>query len=612
MKTLFSLLSVALFIACLANPLHADSPKRTEWEMKGSTRALFDREPDVIEYALYALRFQQPEYRNRFITPEVARRLARLFTLMPPDKGESEFVEELLTGLGRKGRPYLPSLVAAMQNPATDRNAREWIAMNLSKVDTEKSLLPSFRATLRNKNAPIERRCAAAFAIQYMGGLKPEDAPILLSLVKGKPTTLTPNILSFAGSLGKSSIPPLAELLPLLKRRDIRWQAMELIAKRDDNASRATLLNFINNSKTDLDVRICATSSLEYIKKHELFAPTLTALLQNRKTPKRLRGTTVSLYEQWRDESALPLLVQILRDATPVPAPYDRDIRDEAVGAISAMGKSAVPYIPEMMRYLRQRSVYEQHNSFVAISQIPGGKAIFSSALADIARDSKAERGERSQAMQFLLDMERRNTPILPEIIRWLKTRDSEGSETGNTMERAGIAEELRYAGDALKPFIPELMALVMDKETDSSITSSLVVTLRNLGYPLDSALTMFTNIANDPKQSAAARGRATTLIGNLRPLTLEESLVHLNLTYGKLQEPLKRRFEAYAYSGGDPTVVRLLKWLAPSKPLPKALPQKERAELLQLYKSVLPKTEGLTNLRADLARQITALERGR
>ncbi len=58
--------------------------------------------------------------------------------------------------------------------------------------------------------------------------------------------------------------------------------------------------------------------------------------------------------------------------------------------------------------------------------------------------------------------------------------------------------------------------------------------------------------------------------------------------------------------------MVRLLKWLAPSKPLPKALSQKERAELLQLYKSVLPRTEGLTDLRADLARQIAALERGR
>jgi len=122
----------------------------------------------------------------------------------------------------------------------------------------------------------------------------------------------------------------------------------------------------------------------------------------------------------------------------------------------------------------------------------------------------------------------------------------------------------------------------------------------------------MYTTIANDTQQSAAARGGATSLIGNIRPLTLEESLVHLNLTYGKLQEPLKRRFETYAYSGGDPIVVRLLKWLAPSKSLPKALPQKERRDLLQLYRSVLPKTEGLTDLRADLARKIATLERGR
>lgn len=617
MKTLFSLLAGVVFIVCFAlSPLHAqkedsddwiyeDRLKLTEWEMRGVVRALFDREPYVVSYALSALRFQRPAYRNRFITPEVARHLANRLNAFSKNL-EGEFVVEILTELGRQGKPYLPSLIAELQNRETEWSTRWWIAGNLSRIDVDRSLLPSFRATLLNRDAPVESRFAAACAAWKMGGLKPKDAPILFSFVERNRSPLDRQVLSSIGSLGKLAAPPLSKLLRLLRSergKHLGWEILNLIAIRDDAASRDFLLGVINNSKADLEARERAVYALYNIKDYQAFDAALSALVQNPKTPLSLRSAIATLFGERRDESKLPFLVTMLRDKTPVPSPFDRDIRDSVVSAISKMGKRAAPYIPEMMRYLRQRDAFEQHNSFEAISKIPGGKGDFSRALTDILRDSNTEDGQFCDVVEFLTKLEGRNISTLPQIIRRLKTREAD------VKGRAWIATELRHTGDALKPFIPDLLALILDKETDSSIAASLVVTLRGLGHSLSAVLSELTGIANDAKQSAAARGRATSIIGKIRPLTLEESLVHINLTYGKLQEPARRRFEAYTYSGGDVVVVRLLKRLAPLKPLPKTLARKERAEELRLYRSVLPKTEGLTDLRADLTRQIVALE---
>ncbi len=519
MKTLFSLLSVALFIVCLANPLRADNyddtPKRTDWQMRGYVQALFDTDPTVVSIATQFLQSQRPEYRNHFITPEVAQGLVTLLKA-PGDRDTAYWAASILLDLGFGAKPYLPAFIATLKNSAVPGFARAAIALRLRHIDTDKSTLPALLSTLYdtsdNTPAAKERRITAACAISELQGLTSEDFLLLCAIAQGTQQNGIDSLLSTFRSFNISPPPTLTKLIALAKQTElpttIRHYVMGLIAQKGDSVAKNALMDLINDSKMDVEGRTGALEALLTAGRRVTLTPTLIRLMNDHKLPQRVRGEAIIWLGMYHEKSLLPTLVKLLHEPEELTMEersggyVGLTVRTSAFYAIADMGDSATPYLPEMRDYFLQRTIYSQREMIGEFAKIPGGTKV----LEKISQDEANGLELRGIAASTLLYTREKLPARLKRMIALLKTKAKGERETNEVWEQAQWARELNSAGDALKPFIPELMALIMDKETDSSITSSLVVTLRNMGHSLDSVLTMVTNIANDPHQAATLR----------------------------------------------------------------------------------------------------------
>ncbi|MEH2231372.1 MAG: HEAT repeat domain-containing protein, partial [Nostoc sp.] len=247
-----------------------------------------------------------------------------------------------------------------------------------------------------------------------------------------------------------------------------------------------------------------------------------------------------------------------------------------AASALGNLGEAATKYIPDILNFLK---------------------------------DEKVDLNVRGSAASALGNLGEAATKYIPDILNFLK------DEKVDLNVRGSAASALGNLGEAATKYIPDILNFLKDEKVDLNVRGSAASALGNLGEAATKYIPDILNFLKDEKVDSYIRGSAAEALVNIKQLKLEEIVVVLNYVYEPNQSSLRQngdfeywRFLTYFLSGGNDEVKTLLTWVG--KPERKAVPPKltheQGKKTLEVFLKAWEPTQGLTELREDLAKQIS------
>ena len=188
--------------------------------------------------------------------------------------------------------------------------------------------------------------------------------------------------------------------------------------------------------------------------------------------------------------------------------------------------------------------------------------------------------------------------------------------EKVNADVRGSAASALGNLGDAAAKYVPDILNILKDEKVPAYVRGSAASALGNLGDTAAKYVPDILNFLKDEKVDASVRYGAAEALGKIKQLKLEEVVIGLNYAYEPNQGIFGSdtgkfefwRFWSYFLSGGNDEVKTLLKWVG--RPERKAIPEKlthdEGKKTLEIFFKTWEASQGLTELREDLAKQIS------
>ena len=298
----------------------------------------------------------------------------------------------------------------------------------------------------------------------------------------------------------------------------------------------------------------------------------------------------------------IPDIVNILEDENVLPW-----VRSNAALALGNLGEAAKPYIPDIVNILKDENVppWVRRNAAVALGNLGEAAKPYIPDIVNILEDKNVPSSVRIDGAVALGNLGEAAKPYIPDIVNILK--DESGVDS-NVRGEAALA--LGNLGDAAKPYIPDIVNILKDESVSPWVLSNATVALEKLGEAATPYIPDIVNILKDENVDSNVRGEAAQALGQITgKLELDNLVAVLNNIYYTYYSGdfTQWRFQTYFLGGGTKEVKILLTWLGNKdrKGIPKKLTTEEGREILQLFDKTWKHSEGLEELRKDLAGKI-------
>ncbi len=645
-----------------AAPLNEPLPLQ-DWEIDGTLAALEDPYLEVKALALERMgRYRAADLEGVLKKPGELAEIA--VSLMRDRAVDARVRQQATMALGRLGeaaKPYLPELVAMMNDTQLDPAVRAGAAQSIGSLGAVAAAhRDDYLRFLRNeKIAPEGRVLAAAYvgsvlnptATELLAFLRDErvHAKVRTKAAEALPATSqleAKSLLSFLGSsqvhsdvrrraalaVGKAPNLTGAELLGFLRASavdaGVRVQAAGALGDLKSQPNFLELLYLLGDGYVDGGVRIRIASSLGDLKTIQPGQiKDLLNLLRDSRVDAEVRGQAASALgaSVEASEANVTEIRNFLRDQSVTPY-----VRGKAAAALGNLGDDASPYVQDIRDMLMNKGMFVDVRASAALALSKAGVAAqdYVPDILDFLSYSGVDVNARVTAAQSLENLGLAAQPFVPQMLDFL------ADGTVNLKVRQQAASAFGMWGPAIAPHVPEILKFLRDSAIDPLVRERVAAALGKLGeeakpYGADIVALMVQDFEQSDRLSKARKAvptggddAATPVQANAQikeyqvlseallqmpKLALGDVLPILNAAYRSPTKMQEARFLTYLHSGGDPEVLRLLRWLGNPRPdsLPTQLTRDEARMTLDGFAKAWQASPGLKELRQDLAKQI-------
>nr|MDZ8020817.1 HEAT repeat domain-containing protein [Nostoc sp. SerVER01] len=392
------------------------------------------------------------------------------------------------------------------------------------------------------------------------------------------------------------------------KLAEYKPQDLKILLKKPEEIAKKAA-NILKNEKVDSRDRSSVASVLGNLGEAATkYIPDILNILKDEKVDSRDRSSVASALGNLGEAATkyIPDILNILKDEK-----VDSIVRGSAALALGNLGEAATKYIPDIANILKDEKVDSdvRRSAAEALGNLGKAATKYIPDIANILKDKKVNPYVRGSAAEALGNLGEAATKYIPDILNFLKDKNVD------FLVRGSAALALGNLGEATTKYIPDIANILKDEKVESYVRSSAAEALGNLGEAATKYIPDILNILKDEKVESSVRGSAAKALENIKQLKLEEVVVVLNYAYEPNQESLKFqgnfeywRFWTYFLSGGNDEVKTLLTWVGrpERKAVPPKLTHQEGKKTLEVFLKAWEPSQGLTELREDLAKQIS------
>jgi HEAT repeat protein len=354
--------------------------------------------------------------------PSVAAYFLSLATAQKIDRTVHRWVITALTSIGDESA--VTNLVALLSDERIDFAVRTNVAAALGSLG-EQSVVPPFLTLLSDEEVDYRVRMAVAEALGVLGAC-PEPFDFTQDKRSRRDESVIPQLLRLLPNekIDYKVRVRVAEALGALVAHPEPFDFTQDKRSRRDESITSRLLRLLRSEKVDYNVRMAVAETLGSLGDKSI-ASQLLAILTKRRIDPDVRASVAAALGHLGDKSVIPQLLRLLPNEKIDPSIRWRIV--DALGALGAMDSEAT--VPEFLGLLANDKV--DSSVRVTVAEAMGEKTV---------------------------------TPRLP-------TSMHAGGEA---------AEALRSLGDRSK--VPQLLALLPDRELDRSVRLKIVEALGALG----------------------------------------------------------------------------------------------------------------------------------
>ncbi|MEH2399478.1 HEAT repeat domain-containing protein [Nostoc sp.] len=575
------------FLLCLpwVNAKETPKPKPQQWQIDGIVAALDDSYPKEKQYAFEKLaKYKLQDLKILLKKPEeIAQKAANILKDEKVDSDVRGSAASALGNLGEAATKYIPDIANILKDEKVDSDVRGSAASALGNLgEAATKYISDILNFLKDEKVNKYLRGSAASALGNLGEAATKYISDILNFLKDEKvdSNVRGSAASALGNLGEAATKYIPDIANILKDEKVnsyvRGSAASALGNLGEAATKyiPDILNFLKDEKVNSYVRGRAASALGNLGEAATkYIPDILNFLKDEKVYKDVRGSAASALGNLGEAATkyIPDILNFLKDKK-----VDSDVRGSAASALGNLGEAATKYIPD---------------------------------IANILKDEKVDSDVRGSAASALGNLGEAATKYIPDITNILK------DEKVNKYLRGRAAEALGNLGEAATKYIPDITNILKDEKVDSYVRGSAASALGNLGQAAAKYIPDILNFLKDEKVPSDIRGSAASALENIKQLKLEEVVVVLNYAYEPNQERLRQfgafeywRFLTYFLSGGNDEVKTLLKWVGrpERKAVAPQLTHDEGKKTLEVFLKAWEPTQGLTELREDLAKQIS------
>ncbi|MEH2364839.1 HEAT repeat domain-containing protein [Nostoc sp.] len=627
----FTLLLTFFLSLPWVNAEETPKPKPQDWQINGISAALDDGQNQVKKYALDKLvEYNLKDLKSLVKKPEdIAEKAAKILKDEKVPASVRSGAAVALGNLGDAAAKYVPDIANILKDKKVDASVRNSAAEALGKLgDAAAKYVPDIANILKDEKVPAYVRRSAAEALGKLGDAAAKYVPDILNILKDEKVdaSVRGSAASALGKLGDAAAKYVPDILNFLKDEkvdaSVRGSAASALGNLGDAAAKYVpdILNILKDEKVPASVRGNAAEALGNLGDAAAkYVPDILNILKDEKVDASVRGNAAEALGNLGDAAAkyVPDILNFLKDEK-VPA-Y---VRGNAAEALGNLGDAAAKYVPDILNFLKDEKVpaYVRYGAAEALGKLGDAAAKYVPDILNILKDEKVDADVRGSAASALGNLGDAAAKYVPDIANILK------DEKVPAYVRGSAAEALGNLGDAAAKYVPDILNFLKDEKVDANVRGIAAEALGNLGDAAAKYVPDILNFLKDEKVDAYVRGSAAEALGKIKQLKLEQVVIVLNYAYEPNQgifesnDPRYRtfrsergkfefwRFWSYFLSGGNDEVKTLLKWVG--RPERKAIPEKlthdEGKKILEVFLKTWEPSQGLTELRPDLAKQIS------
>ncbi|MEH2042594.1 HEAT repeat domain-containing protein, partial [Nostoc sp.] len=401
--------------------------------------------------------------------------------------------------------------------------------------------------------------------------------------------------------------PYFKDILDFLKDKSVESTVRSSAASALGNLGQAAkpyfkdILDFLKDKSVESTVRSSAASALANLgQAAKPYVKDILDFLKDKSVDPYVRSGAASALANL-GEAAKPYVKDILdflKDKS-----VDPSVRSSAASALANLGQAAKPYVKDILDFLKDKSVDDsvRYSAASALGNLGEAAKPYVKDIADFLKDKSVDPSVRSIAAQALGNLGDTAKPYVKDILDILKDK------TVDSIVRFGVAEALGNLGEAAKPYVKDILDILKDKTVDSNARSVAASVLGNLGEAAKPYVKDILDFLKDKTVDFGIRSGAASALEKIEQLNLNNIVVILDSIYYAGQSEFARwRFLTYFLGGGTNEVKTLLTWLGRPKTIPDKLTHAEGVKTLDVFRQAWEPSQGLDELRKDLAQQIS------
>ena len=539
-----------------------------------------------------------------------AKYIPDILNFLKDEKVSSSVRSDAAEALAKFGEPaakYIPDILNFLKDEKVDYNLRFGAAQALAKFgEPAAKYIPDILNFLKDEKVDYNLRFGAAQALANFGEPAAKYIPDILNFLKDEKVDsyVRSRAAEALANFGEAAAKYIPDILNFLKDEKVdsyvRSRAAEALANFGEAAAKyiPDILNFLKDEKVDSYVRSGAAQALaNFGEPAAKYIPDIANILKDEKVSSSVRSGAAQALANFGEPAAkyIPDIANILKDEK-----VSSSVRSGAAQALANFGEPAAKYIPDILNFLKDEKVSSSVRSGAsqALANFGEPAAKYIPDIANILKDEKVSSSVRSGAAQALANFGEPAAKYIPDIANILK------DEKVDYKVRSGAAQALANFGEAAAKYIPDILNFLKDEKVDYKVRSGAAQALANFGEAAAKYIPDILNFLKDEKVDYKVRKSTAEASANFRQLKLGEVVVVLNnLYYASHLESKRWRFLTYLTGGGTKEVKTLLKWLGkPDKP-PETIQYDEAKKTLEVFQQIWEPTEGLREIRKDLAR---------
>ena len=388
--------------------------------------------------------------------PSIAAYFLSLVTARKIDRTVHQWVTTALASLGDEST--VTNLVALLPDQGIDLAVRTNVAAALGSLG-DQSVVPQFLALLPDEEVDYRVRMTVAEALGALGAC-PEPCPERSRRGSRRDESVTPQLLRLLPNekIDYRVRVRVAEALGALGACPEPCPERSRRGSRRDESITSQLLRLLPNEKVDYNVRMTVAETLGSLGDKSI-APRLLAILAKKKIDPDVRASVAAALGPLGDKSVIPQLLRLLPNEK-----IDPSIRWKIVDTLAALGAmDDEATVPEILYLLANEKI--DSSVRVTVAESMGEKTVTPRLPTPIPVGREA-----AEALRSLDDRSK-----IPQLLALLPDRELDRSMRLKIVEALGALGDDRITAEGLA-------ALLDDEEIGSEVYQALFLVSQRIG----------------------------------------------------------------------------------------------------------------------------------